>query len=124
MKPANIRMMKRLLSVITKPLAASIIALLAASNSVQAEDVEAGRDIAERLCAKCHAIGPSSDSSHADAPSFREIASRYDVWNLQEALAEGIVVGHDDMPEFTLTPEQINALLVYMDGMTPPPDKR
>jgi len=84
-----------------------------------AGDLAAGRDLAEDMCGSCHAVDADGKSTNAEAPPFREIAARYSVWNLQEALAEGIMVGHEDMPEFTLSPEQIDALLSYMDTLTP-----
>jgi len=90
------------------------------SGSAVAQDLAAGRDLAENLCEACHAIGATGESANAEAPTFRDIAARYSVWNLQEALAEGIVVGHEDMPAFTFSPEQIDALLSYMDTLTPP----
>jgi len=85
----------------------------------RAEQSPDGRALAERLCGDCHAIAASDQSAHADALPFRSIARRYSVWNLQEALAEGIMVGHEDMPEFTLTPDQIEALLSYMETLGP-----
>ncbi|RIA55996.1 c-type cytochrome [Dichotomicrobium thermohalophilum] len=85
----------------------------------QANALEEGRQLAEDMCGTCHAISPEDETENPEAPTFSEIAGRYSVWNLQEALAEGIVVGHEDMPEFTLSPEQINALLSYMDTLTP-----
>lgn len=86
---------------------------------VGAQDQAQGRELAEKLCARCHAIGPRMTGRHPNAPSFQEIAGRYPVWNLQEALAEGILVGHPDMPKFQLKPAQINALLTYMDTLGP-----
>lgn len=98
------------------------IGLLLASGlagSAAAQEMEAGRALAENLCQSCHAVGETGESANAEAPPFREIAGRYSVWSLQEALAEGILVGHPDMPEFTLDPDEINALLTYMDTLTP-----
>lgn len=101
----------------------SIVAALALASATslpaQAGDLEAGRDLAEEMCGSCHAVGADSESANAEAPPFREIAGRYSVWNLQEALAEGIMVGHEDMPQFTLSPDQIDALLSYMDTLAP-----
>jgi len=62
------------------------------------------------------------------APPFRVLPHRYPVANLAEALAEGIVVGHPAMPEFTFEPDEINALLTYIQSLAPdavpPPRKR
>ena len=81
-----------------------------------------GRAIAEAKCARCHAIGAKGESPMALAPPFRTLPERYPVEHLAEALAEGIVVGHPPMPEFTFGPEDINALLTYLQGLAP--DKR
>ncbi len=97
----------------------AMLLLSAASLPAQADEPADGRELAEEMCGACHAIGPEDETENAEAPTFSEIAGRYSVWNLQEALAEGIVVGHEDMPEFTLNPAQINALLTYMDTLTP-----
>jgi mono/diheme cytochrome c family protein len=56
------------------------------------EQAEAGHEIGERVCARCHALGPEGDSPHQSAKGKVE--------NLEEALGEGIVVGHPDMPPF------------------------
>ena len=45
------------------------------------------------------------------APAFRDLSKRYPIQHLAEALAEGIVTGHSDMPEFTFEPCEIEALL-------------
>jgi mono/diheme cytochrome c family protein len=76
-----------------------------------------GQQLAIRLCGSCHAVDMSSNSPRSDAPAFRVFAERYSVWDLQEALAEGIVVGHPDMPQFVLTSDEIGDLLRYMDGL-------
>ena len=90
---------------------------LAASPAV-AQNIVAGQTISERLCARCHAIELRQKSKHALAPTFPDIANRYSVWGLQEALAEGIIVGHVDMPKFVFSPTDINNLLAYMDTFT------
>jgi cytochrome c len=40
--------------------------------------------------------------------------TRYPPENLAEALAEGIVSGHPDMPEYVLSPEEIEAVMAYL----------
>lgn len=91
-----------------------------------AEAINQGRAIAQKFCARCHAIdagdrtksGAASVSPHREAPPFRIIASKYPLENLEEAFAEGIAVGHADMPEFQLEPNEIGALLSYMDSIS------
>ena len=81
---------------------------------VDAASVEAGRMMAEAYCAACHSVGIDDESPHLDAPKFRDIAKQYPVEALAEALAEGIVVGHPDMPEFVFEPDEIDHLLDYL----------
>ena len=82
--------------------------------------VETGRAIVEQKCARCHAIGATGESPHPKALPFRFIVKRYPVEDLAEALAEGIVSGHPDMPVFAFEPAQINAILAYIDSLGQP----
>ena len=91
---------------------------MATPSLAQSTDVtQAGRALADRFCSRCHAIGETGTSKLAKAPPFRVIANRYSVWSLQEALAEGIVTGHQAMPEFVFNPDQINSLLTYWNTL-------
>lgn len=86
-------------------------------NGAPSDIVAKGRAIAEEKCARCHAIGPEGASAHETAPSFRAVVLRYPIDNLAEALAEGIVSGHPDMPVFTFAPAEIEAFLAYLDDL-------
>lgn len=78
-----------------------------------------GRQIAEVRCGGCHAVGAQGSSARSDAPAFRDLSDRYPVDQLQEALAEGIVVGHPDMPEVLLEPGEQEAFLTYLMSLQP-----
>ncbi len=102
-------------------LSAALILLFALAFAASAEDgparIEAGRDIADRLCARCHAVGAEGESPHDEAPPFRTFADKWPVDHLGEALAEGITVGHEDMPEFVLQPDEIDAFIAYLESL-------
>jgi mono/diheme cytochrome c family protein len=107
----------------------ALIALAAALAGADAATVPAlaqaspearGEAIAQRLCARCHAIRAQGESPLGLAPPFRELPKRYPVENLAEALAEGIVTGHPAMPRFIFEPREIEALLAYMSSLAPP----
>lgn len=51
------------------------------------------------------------------APAFRDLSRRYPIENLAEALAEGIVVGHPLMPQFSFSRREIDALLTYIQDL-------
>lgn len=91
-----------------------------AASQANSQDLAAGRKLAEENCARCHAVGPGQQqSTHPDAPPFRVIAGKGNVDDLQEALAEGIMVGHADMPEFQFEPEDIDNFLSYLKSLAP-----
>jgi mono/diheme cytochrome c family protein len=74
-----------------------------------------GRFLAEVHCSACHAIGRNDGSKHPEAPPLRELSKNYPVAALEESLAEGIVVGHPDMPEYRFRPEDVAALIRYLE---------
>jgi mono/diheme cytochrome c family protein len=87
-------------------------------------EIGEGQAIAERQCSACHAVGPEGASPEPAAPPFRTLGERWPVEFLAEALAEGIVVGHDAsvrMPEFRFEPDEIDALLAYLETLQPAP---
>lgn len=98
------------------------IGLMLATPAIAAEPalVEAGRHALDTRCSRCHAIGPEGQSPHAQAPAFRVLMKRYPPESLAEALAEGIVSGHPDMPEYVLSPEEIEAVMAYLHTLSGP----
>ena len=103
--------------------AAITASLLAVTMSLpaNAEDdagtVAKGRSLVEANCSRCHAIGKDDASHHPDAPPFRVVVTRYPPDNLAEALAEGIVSGHPDMPVFVFQPNEIEAIIAYLNTL-------
>ena len=89
-----------------------------ASWAQMSEQAQAGHEIAERFCSRCHAIGLEGDSPHNSAPPFRLIVAKGNVENLEEALGEGIVVGHPDMPQFQFSPQNVGALVAYLKSLS------
>ncbi len=99
----------------------SACALAIFSNGAQAQmsdEAKAGQEIAERICSRCHAIGREGQSPHKSAPPFRQIVAKGNVENLEEALGEGIVVGHPDMPQFQFKPRDVGALIAYLKSLS------
>jgi mono/diheme cytochrome c family protein len=86
-------------------------------------DPRRGETLATEHCSGCHAIGTTGSSPNEKAPPFRTLSERYPLDNLQEALAEGIVVGHEgqEMPEFEFSPDDIIDLIAHMKRVSPRP---
>ncbi|GGH28213.1 cytochrome c6 [Alsobacter metallidurans] len=91
-----------------------------------AANLKRGAAIAQANCGPCHAVGRSGPSRNAAAPPFRTLSARYPISSLQEALAEGIMVGHEDvgMPEFNFSVEEVDDLVAYIDSLSPRKKKR
>ena len=101
----------------------SITVLFAASALGQPSLRERGQAIAQKQCARCHAVEEFGDSPMGLAPPFRDLSKRYPVEHLAEALAEGIVTGHPAMPRFTFEPREIDALLTFIGSLRAPGDQ-
>ena len=83
--------------------------------------VGTGEILLRENCSRCHAIGTTGDSPHAEAPPFRTLSSKYPVEDLAESLAEGIVSGHPDMPIFVFSPQDVAAIIDYLQSIQPSP---
>jgi mono/diheme cytochrome c family protein len=114
--------MKNLVKAVAASLAmvAAAISAIPAGAADDADTIAKGRAILEMNCARCHAIGMDDSSHHEEAPPFRVVVTRYPPEDLAESLAEGIVSGHPDMPEFVFEPPEIEAILAYLGTLKPP----
>ena len=99
----------------SKILMMALTLLLAATTPVFAQSPEQrGQRLLASHCAMCHAVGRQGGSSHRQAPPFRTLSKRYPIDSLSEALGEGLITGHPDMPEFVFSPRDIGAILAYL----------
>lgn len=92
-------------------------------------DVTRGQSIAEQTCLRCHTKfdgDPLPDPAITTAPALASFGQRWPLDHLEEALAEGISVSHDNiiMPEFSLDPQSISDLLSYMEQLTTEANER
>jgi mono/diheme cytochrome c family protein len=92
------------------------LALATPVASQSSSSAKRGEAIVKANCADCHAVTRVGDSPNAKAPPFRTLGQRYKLDDLQEALAEGIVVGHGgaDMPHFVFEPAEIDDIISYL----------
>ena len=96
-----------------------IFAMALASPAFAKGDKTRGLKIAQRNCAPCHAVGRTGDSPNPKSPPFRTLAQRYPLSELEEAMGEGIMVGHEgaEMPIFEFRPDQIEDFIVYLGSI-------
>jgi hypothetical protein len=77
-----------------------------------------GKVLAERLCAGCHAIGPSGDSNYAPAPPFRTLNRRIKLdSNFVNRLRKGLIVADSEMPSFRFNDDVTQALVAYITAI-------
>ena len=62
-------------------------------------------------------IGRTDASRHPQAPLFRRLSKRYPIESLEEALGEGIISGHPDMPEFVFESADVGAIIAYLKSI-------
>lgn len=83
----------------------------------QDSSVARGEKIVQAKCARCHATGRTDQSPDPKAPPFRNVGKLYPLEHLGEALAEGIITGDNNMPEFRFGPRDVDAIIEYLASM-------
>lgn len=78
-----------------------------------------GHALAAQKCSHCHAIGRDDERPHAMVLPFRDLHQRFPIEMLQTAKESLIISGHDEMPMFELSQEDMHALLAYIDSLAP-----
>lgn len=97
-----------------------VLIAMPVSAPAQAPAEPDGAVIAAGRCGRCHATGPNDASPQRITPPFRTLHERWPVEMLVEAQKTGVIDGHDEMPAFDFSPEEITALLRHIDSLAPP----
>lgn len=100
--------------------AAAALALTLVASGAQAASVEAGRKLAERNCAACHAIGVEGASGNPRSPTLRDLYKRYPMARVEEQLREGMLAGHRSMPRMRFSDRQLDDLIAYLRSIQLP----
>ena len=100
-----------------RPELIALVLVCATGSGAFAQDIDRGRAIVEENCARCHATALDGASPLAAAPPFRTLGERYPISDLEEALAEGIVTAHPEMPEFAFEPSDVAAIIAYIQSI-------
>lgn len=89
-----------------------------AAVSADPAQIEAGKAIAEKQCAQCHAIDRASRSTNPAAPPLRDVLAVNDADNLAYRFIEAMRVGHDEMPVFDFDVRAADALVAYIASIS------
>jgi len=96
------------------------LALTAIQPAAAAPDIKQGETLLTRDCGRCHAVGRTGASPDKAAPAFRTVGQRYPVESLEEALGEGLMSGHPDMPEFKYDADDVGGIIAYLKSIQQP----
>lgn len=89
------------------------------TTAAQAGSAEEGQAIARRWCSSCHDIGSGEKPSVSDAvPTFDFVARRKDLSRAQ--LEAWIGNPHPPMPNLSLTRNEIDNLVAYIESLRTP----
>jgi mono/diheme cytochrome c family protein len=77
-----------------------------------------GKELLEKLCARCHAVGETGQSPHVDAPAFRTFGDDklYDN-DFGQRLQNGLSTIHKDMPTFQFNRREAEAAVNYLKAI-------
>ena len=98
-------------------LSSFFVLLLTIGATADETQLKQGQTLLIQTCGRCHAVGRTGDSARPDAPAFRTLATRYPIESLEEALGEGIMTGHPDMPEMSFDADQVGAIIAYLKSI-------
>ena len=92
------------------------------STAGYALDVEQqrGKTLLEKLCARCHAVGATGQSPHAEAPPFRTFGEKLYDDDLGQRLQDGLTTIHPDMPTFHFRRRDAEAAVSYLRSIQQP----
>ncbi len=94
--------------------AASFLLGLFLAPPASAFDAKTGETLATRWCSKCHLVGPGGMASDA-APTFADIAN--DPERTPDRLRTWMADPHPPMPNLSLSRDEIEAILAYLDTL-------
>ena len=76
--------------------------------------VRQGKQVAEKSCGRCHAVGAKDVSRDKNATEFRNLSRRHPNLTLRAPIERAIAVTHDAMPSFNLSSAEIEAIIAYI----------
>ena len=76
--------------------------------------IRQGKQVAEKSCGGCHAVGAKDVSRDKNAPEFRNLSRRHPNLTLRAPIERAIAVTHDAMPPFNLSSQETEAIIAYI----------
>jgi cytochrome c len=78
--------------------------------------VARGHAVAQRTCARCHAVESVGESPDRRAPAFRVLTGQFVPLTLHRRLTEIAETGHYDMPPVSVHADEVADLATYINS--------
>jgi len=77
-----------------------------------------GQELAQLLCKRCHAIAGPGPGKEEKSPPFSTLIAKLTLEGVADQLLEGLLMGHDPMPQWQFSERQGEDLLFYIDSVS------
>lgn len=80
--------------------------------------IQRGKELAQLLCARCHAIEGPGPGKEEKSPPFATLVPNLTLEGVTDQLLEGLPLGHDPMPKWEFSEQQALDLLLYIESVS------
>ena len=80
--------------------------------------IQRGKELAQLLCVRCHAIDGPGPGKEEKSPPFSSLVERLTMEGVADQLLEGLPLGHDPMPKWQFSEQQAEDLLLYIESVS------
>ncbi|MEO1161037.1 MAG: c-type cytochrome [Pseudomonadota bacterium] len=98
-----------------------ILALTVCQGPVRGDDeaasIQRGKELAQLLCMRCHAIEGPGPGKEKKSPPFSTLVPNLTLEGVADQLLEGLPLGHDPMPKWEFSEQQAEDLLFYIESV-------
>lgn len=84
----------------------------------EAASVQRGKELAQLLCMRCHAIEGPGPGTEEKSPPFSTLVPNLTLEGIADQLLEGLPLGHDPMPKWQFSEQQAEDLLLYVESVS------
>lgn len=89
--------------------------VVATSDAAPAQDLEAGKRLAQKHCAACHAIGGEGKSAISKAVPFRDFWKKWPNADFDREISRSMTMGaHPRTPKSVSEPEGFASIIAYI----------
>ena len=80
--------------------------------------IQRGKELAQLLCMRCHAIAGPGPGKEQKSPPFSTLLPKLTLEGVADQLLEGLPLGHDPMPKWEFSEQQAEDLLLYIESVS------